>query len=119
MKRLVLFLVLLTLPLGTVGCAKKATAPVPGAINTFDSTTYRALMDAQAAINSFKADVTSGKLPETPAIKTALNQVISDYNAADQLYQAYHASAGTTPQAPVQAAVTSLQTDINKLGAPQ
>jgi hypothetical protein len=101
----------------TVGCAKTpATAPIPGQINAFDATTFRALMDAQAAINSFKADLASGKLTETPGIKTALNQVITDYDTANVLYQAYHAAAGTTPQPPVQAAVTQLQTDVNALG---
>lgn len=99
-------------------CHKKtATAPVPGAINTFDSTTYRALSDAQAAINSFKADLAAGKLTETPAIKTALNQVIADYNSANALYQAYHASGGGTATAPIAAATTQLQTDVNNLAA--
>ena len=98
----------------TAGCHKTApTAPVPGAINTFDSTIYRALMDAQAAINSIRTDIQSGKLTETPGINTALNQVINDYNTADALWQAYHASQGQTSQAPVQAAVTKLQADVN------
>ena len=100
-----------------LGCAKKAAAPLPaGAINSFDATTYRALADAQAAINSFKSSVSSGQVTETPAIKTALNQVIQDYNSADALYQAYHASQGQTATAPIQTAVTKLQTDVNGLG---
>jgi hypothetical protein len=112
MKQVLLICILLI----SVGCAKETpTPPVPGAINTFDSTSYRALMDAQAAINSFKADIASGKLTETPTIKTVLNQVIQDYDAADALWQQYHASAGTAAQPPVQAAITKLQTDINGL----
>jgi hypothetical protein len=112
MKKIVLLCILLV----CTGCAKKTTAPVPGAINSFDSTTYRALMDAQAAINSFKADIASGKLTETPAIKTALNQAIQDYDAADALWQTYHSTGGTSPQAPLQAAVTKLTADTTAIG---
>ncbi len=112
MKRL---LIAFVLALSMIGCQKTVTAPVPGSINTFDATMYRALADAQAAINSFKADVQAGKVTETPAVKTALNQVITDYNAANALYQAYHASAGQTPTAQVQGAVTKVQVDINGL----
>jgi hypothetical protein len=102
----------------TMACHKTApAAPVPGAINTFDSTMYRALMDSQAAINSLKADISSGKLPETPAIKSAMNQVIQDYNSADALWQVYHSSAGAAQPAPLQAAVTRLQTDVEFLAA--
>jgi len=114
MVTVVLLAVALLTPLSA--CHKAVTAaPVPGAVNTFDSTIYRALMDAQAAINSFKSDVAAGNVTETPALKTALNQAITDYNAANMLWQAYHTAAGTTSSAPVQAAVTQLQTDVNNL----
>ena len=108
------------LTLAGAACHKTATAPVPGQLNTFDAVTYRALSDAQAAINSFKADIASGKLTETPAIKTALNQLITDYNAANTLYQAYHASGGTNPsQSVVQASVTKVQGDVSAVGGAQ
>lgn len=100
-----------------LGCHKAvASAPVPGAVNTFDSTTYRALMDAQAAINSLKGDIAAGKLAETPAMKTALNQAITDYNTADALWQTYHSSASTAQEPALQAAINKLQTDTTTLG---
>jgi hypothetical protein len=119
MKRLLSVVLLSLAPLllfPSLACHKSATvAPVPGAVNTFDSTMYRALMDAQAAITSFKADVASGKLTLSATGKATLNQVITDYDAANALWQTYHASNGTTAPAPVQAAITTLQTDVQKL----
>ena len=114
MRKVLAIAVLLTL---TVACHKTVTAPVPGQVNTFDAVTYRALSDAQAAINSFKADLSSGKVQETPAIKTALNQAITDYNAANALWQAYHASAGATATAPLAVAVNQLTTDTVNMTA--
>jgi hypothetical protein len=118
LKRLsALLLLSVALILGTgVACHKTTTAPIPNAINAFDGDTYRGLMDAQAAINSFKADVQAGKVTLSPAGKTALNQAIQDYDAANTLWQAYHASAGTESQAPLQSAMTKLTTDVSTLG---
>jgi len=101
------------------GChssAIKAPVPISGSVNQFDSDTYRGLMDAEAAINSLKADIAVGRLTETPTIKTALNQAITDYNAANALWQAYHATAGATQQAAVQAAMTKLNGDVTAIG---
>lgn len=92
-----------------------ATAPVPGQLNTFDAYAYRVLADAQAAINDFKGSVTSGKVAETPAIKTALNQAIQDYDLAMVTYQAWHAAGGTGATAPVANAITAVQTDISNI----
>ena len=115
LRSLVVSIALLAV-LGSAACHKAvATAPVPGAVNSFDSTMYRALMDAQAAINSFKTDVAGGKLTLSVTGKAVLNQVITDYDAANALWQSYHASGGTNPQAPVQNAITTLQTDVSKL----
>lgn len=117
MKR---WMVCLILSIGLLtGCAAKktSTAPIPGSINSFDATTYRVLADAQAAINSIKGDLATGKLQETPTLKAALNQVIQDYNAANALYQAYHASAGATSQTEVQTATNKLQVDTASMTA--
>lgn len=90
-------------------------APVPGSVDTFDAQTYRALADAQAAINSIKSDIANGKLTATPTIKAVLNQAIMDYNAANVLWQQYHASGGKTAQAPITAATNKVQTDVGQL----
>jgi len=101
---------MLTLAAG-LGCAKKVTAPLPGAINSFDSTTYQTLMDAQAAINAVKADVASGKLVPTPIQKSVLNQAISDYDLAQAAWHAYHSGA-TSDTAGLTAAIDQIVADI-------
>ncbi len=108
--------VVVTLALA-MGCHKTVTAPVPGQLNTFDAYAYRVLADAQAAINSFKASIQSGKVPETPTLKTVLNQAITDYNAANAAYQAWHAAGGNGPTAPVAAAITQLNSDITNVSS--
>ena len=92
-----------------------AQAPVPGQLNTFDAYAYRILADAQAAINDFKASVTSGKVTETPAVKTGLNDAINAYNAANVAYQAWRASGGTGSTTPVTQSLNSLQAAINNV----
>jgi hypothetical protein len=98
----------------TPGC-HHAVAPVPGQLNTFDAYAYRVLADAQAAINDFKSSVTSGKLPETPTTKAALNQAITDYNLANIAYQAWHSGGGTGSTSTVNGPLNILQNDIATL----
>jgi hypothetical protein len=96
-----------------LGCAAKkpaATLP-PGAINQFDATSYRVLSDAQAAINSVKGDIAAGKVTPTEGEKKILNQIIADYNSANDLYQAYHLQA-TTDTAGLSRAINQLVSDI-------
>lgn len=95
----------------TVGCAKHVAAPVPGAINVFDSTSYRTLVDAQAAIQSVKADVANGKKTLNPTEKAVLNQAIQDYNIAQAAWQAYHAGA-TQDTTTLASAINQLVLDI-------
>lgn len=108
-------LAILILAIATTGCQKTVTAAVPGQINTFDAYAYRVLADAQAAINDFRASVTSGKLTETPTIKAALNQTITDYNAANLAYQAWHAAGGKGSTTSVNTALNQVQNDIATL----
>lgn len=96
----------------SIACAKHVQAPIPNQINTFDGWAYRSLYDAQAAINSFKADIQSGKVTETPTLKTIVNQMITDYNAANMAYQAWHAAGGSGPTAPVADAINKVNSDI-------
>jgi hypothetical protein len=113
MKRRFSVLPLLLLLLVGLGCAAKkpaATLP-PGAINQFDATSYRVLSDAQAAINSVKADIAAGKVTATDEEKKVLNQIIADYNSANDLYQAYHSQA-TTDTGGLSRAINQLVSDI-------
>ena len=75
------------------GCAKQVSAPVPGSLNAFDATSYRTLMDAQAAIDSVKADVAKGVIVLGPTQKNVLNQAIADYNTAQASWHVYHSGA--------------------------
>lgn len=110
--RLSIVPLLLVLAVGLGCAAKKAASPLPpGAINQFDATSYRVLSDAQAAINSVKADIAAGKVTPTDAEKKALNQIIADYNSANDLYQAYHSQA-TTDTAGLSRAINQLVSDI-------
>lgn len=88
---------------------------MPGQLNTFDAYAFRVLADAQAAINDFKASVTSGKVTETQAVKAGVNDAINAYNAANVAYQAWHAAGGTGPTTPVTQQLNSLQAAINNV----
>lgn len=114
MKRFFLSLVLATAVLG-IACNKPVQAPVPGSLNAFDASSYRSLIDAQAAINAVKTDAAAGKIVLTPAEKTVLNKAIADYNIAEAAWQAYH--AGTTADtATLTTAINQLVADIAALG---
>jgi hypothetical protein len=103
---------LLVLLIGLGGATKKPVATLPpGAINQFDATSYRVLSDAQAAINSVKADIAAGKVTPTDEEKKVLNQIIADYNSANDLYQAYHSQA-TTDTGGLSRAINQLVSDI-------
>ena len=96
-----------------LGCAAKKTpaALPPGAINQFDATSFRVLSDAQAAINSVKSDIAAGKVTPSDAEKKVLNQIIADYNTANDLYQSYHSGA-TNDTTGLSQAITQLINDI-------
>jgi hypothetical protein len=98
------------------GCANRAaTAPVPGQLNNYDAFAYRVLADAQAALNAFRADVTSGKVAETSTIKTYFNQASSDYNIAEAAYTAWHAAGGNGSTTALAAQISKVETDIATL----
>lgn len=101
---------LLAVCLCLAGC-KAATvqtptiALIPGAINSFDQTTYQTLVTA----HSFAQQAAANSSILTTAQKKVLNQFILDLNSADTLYAAYHALEAT--QAQMQASLTAVQTD--------
>ncbi len=88
--------------------AAGCSAPVqhPGAVSTFDSTTYDALTVAQAAIEQAKTSF--GPTPSA-TIKTLLN------NAAEAAYMAYHQAAVAGTATP--AAQTGLQMQLVSMNA--
>ncbi len=115
MRKVLATLILAVLSLGLVGCHKATVpAPIPGQINTFDGYAYRSLMDAQAAINSLKANVASGQLTLNASQRVVFNQIVADYNTANALWQTYHAGA-TGDQAALTSALTTLVTDISTI----
>jgi hypothetical protein len=111
----VITLLLLAVTFSFVGCAKTVTAPVPGQLNTFDAYAFRVLADTQAALNAFSADVTSGKVTETPAIKSGLNTAINDYNIAEATYQAWRAAGATGSTVALAKQVATVQSDFTTL----
>lgn len=111
-------LILLLATLALVGCAKKAVvAPVPGQLNTFDAYAFRSLLDAQAAVNSFRADVIVGKVQETPALKDILNKAIADLDVAELAYKAWNAAGGLGSTTPVASAISQVQADITNISS--
>ncbi len=88
----------LSLTLLLTSCAAQQIHP--GAVNQFDSTTYDALLITHSVIETTKTDLASGVFSATlsPKVKTAVNELITAYDAADKLYINYHnaAIAGTS-----------------------
>jgi hypothetical protein len=119
---LVLALLLVAGALTLTGCAKAPptnppAAPPIGSLNTFDTTTNETLQALHAAVASFVADNNSGKFVLTVSQKGLLNQVVTDLNTADLIYQAWHNAGGTGAQAPVTAAVSKVQASQTALNA--
>lgn len=105
-----------------VGCAKKTstTTPAPppaGSLNTFDATTNETLQSIHAFVASMVAQNNAGTVTLTPTQKQLLNQLVTDVNNADVIYQAWHAAGGTGATTTVQAALTKAQTDQTSLNS--
>lgn len=110
MKRLIL-----ALSLCLAGCHATATAPPPpppvGAVNQFDSDSYKTLVAVQATLlsldQSYRANPTG-----LASIKSILDQAEADYNLANLTWQTYHAAATAANQAAVTAALSKVQSDL-------
>lgn len=111
------FAAVLFLALSVTGCKTTSTTPAnaiaPGATSAFDSATYETLASVHGLVVSLTQQITAGSLVPTAAEKTALNQIITDLNAADIVYAAYH--AGTLTQAQMQTSLTAVQNDQTAL----
>lgn len=108
------------LSVGLAGC-KTVTTPTPpliGQVSTFDGQSFLALEAVSASLNSLKSSVQTD--PNLIALKPALNQAITDYDAAEVLWQTYHAAAvvnaaTAAQQTTLQTAITKVQTDVTAL----
>jgi outer membrane murein-binding lipoprotein Lpp len=131
MKRITLVLLALLL---CAGCAKKATAPVPGSTSTADATAFRVLADAQAALHSVKTwqqcsvhnfpaavdidgasepcDQSAGQFPDK--YKAPLNTAINSYSALAGIAKAVH-DGTSTDTAALKAAEDKLTNDVSTL----
>ncbi len=109
--------VFLALPLMLGGCLRPATtttapaALAPGAVNSFDQTSYATLMTAQATYNSLLASYKANPTV-LAALKAPMDDAATTINVAEVAWQTYHAAAlaGTSTTAQQTAVTTSLTT---------
>lgn len=102
---------------GACSASKGVQANVPGAANSFDSSTYLVLVATDSVIQTTKSDLSVGAFPTSVMgnVKTALNGLIQAYNVCDIAYQSYHTAAlAGQATAAQQAAVT---TSLNNMQA--
>ena len=93
------------------GCAAQQIHP--GAANSFDSSTYDALIVTQSVINTTKADLAVNSFPASiaPKVKSAVNALSTTYDIALATYMTYHnaAIAGTATTAQATAVSDAVQ----------
>jgi hypothetical protein len=108
-----LIMALLTMPFA--GCGKAKGQLPPGAINSFDATTYSLLLSFQKGIDSVKADFAT----QSPAVQAQaapfINQAVKDYNIGEAAWQAYHSGA-TADTNGLTSALWQLTADLGNLG---
>jgi hypothetical protein len=111
------WVVILTL-LSGIGCAKKASAPHPGAISNLDSFSYDVLLTEQAVLNQAKAELQAQTIPAST--KPFLNAAINQYNVAEEAWQGYHASqqGADKLQLAINALITAVAALQKEIGRP-
>ena len=119
MNKLWISLLIVTM-LFTAGCPKNGGTTIPtaaptGSLNTFDATTNETLQAIHAFVASMVAQNNSGAITLTISQKALLNQLVTDVNTADVIYQAWHNAGGTGATAPVSTAINKAQADQNAL----
>lgn len=109
MKKYALLLCLL-LPLSGCPSSNAPTPPLaPGAVNSFDQTSYTALLTAQASYNSLLASYRANPTV-LASLKAPLDAAATSINLAEIAWQTYHAAAvaGAATAAQQTAVTTSL-----------
>lgn len=76
-------------------CGRSANATIPGAANSFDSSSYLVLVTTDSVIKNTKDALSVNAFPTSILgnVKTALNALIQAYNVCDLAYQEYHTAA--------------------------
>ena len=128
-------LTLIVLLLAMTGCAKHATAPVPGSIDPLDAWAYRIISDSTASIHSVKiweqcssvtpmpvtvsvdgateiCDTKAGPFPMQ--FKPQLNLAITSLNTASAAGKTYHSGA-SNDAAGLTSAVSQLTNAVTSL----
>jgi hypothetical protein len=82
-----------------IGCNLKSKPLPPGAINTFDASSFDILRTTQGAIEGFNKQFADLPASQQLQIKPALNMTIQYYDAAESAWQDYHRGGGTTSAA--------------------
>lgn len=112
----------LTIPLGTVGCAK-STAPTPpvapGYTSQADQTMGEILAAAHAFYTSVQQQTAAGTMTLSPTEKSAFNAFAATLNGAQIAYLAYHSNPTPTNLSIAQNAVNQVQTQQATLPQPK
>jgi hypothetical protein len=111
------------LAVALTGCGT-ATVQHPGAINTFDSNSYDALLTAQGALDQARTQYAALTDAQKRTVGPVFNKVIAAFTAAQDAYKAYHgAAAGAPDQTALQLQINQVIADIaalvRQIGTPQ
>jgi hypothetical protein len=120
MKKLLMLLLLINAPAALVGCRSTAYVQHPGSANVLSSQAYDTLVATDAVIVQTRADLAKpGTFPAAwlPNIKTALNALITAYDAADHAWQAYNGAPIPANQAALEQNLGTMQAATTKLTA--
>jgi hypothetical protein len=102
------------LAIALAGCQHTPTPLPPGAINSFDASSYQVLMTTQGALNGFKSQYASLPAAQQAKVKVPLNIAIADYNSAEIAWQQFHVNGATAPAA-VSAALGQILADLGNV----
>jgi hypothetical protein len=111
-----ILIVALMLAMMATACSKYVVHP--GAINTFDSQSYDALIiTAKITIDTARDEFSSKTLPDR--MKPAFNNLVKAYDTAFPVYRAWHdaLAAGQPADQKLQELTTDLAAVANALGA--
>lgn len=108
--------ILLCIVLALAACGGKAYRVHPGAVNTFDSKAYDALLTWYGALEQSKTELAAGRIPG--GSRTIINKTGAVYNSARAAWLAYRAAiraGNATDAATAQQDFNRFQTEILSL----